>query len=191
MAFTLLQEEDVDRDGEVDTIDYADLTGAELIGMALDDGVRDFKDAVVRRRTTSSKLHLRLCQKRGSGEWNLDGVQRFINNRAWKPTDTLDQNTYGKALVCSMHLMDSDAARRLGLEIPASVKYTTGGVYACLEEVLEDGTVLFIEVIVAASGVQGVLDKVIAGKIADSYCAYWILREKALWARRQAAASGA
>jgi hypothetical protein len=122
---------------KVDTIDYADLSDADLIRMALEEGELAFEAAVGRRRPTSRKLHLRLCLRTDAGGWDLDGgdtTQRFINQRLWTSEDTLDRNTYGKALICSMYLMNSDAARALRYEIPAGVIYTTGGVYARLEE---------------------------------------------------------
>jgi hypothetical protein len=178
---------------KVDTIDYADLSDADLIRMALEEGELAFEAAVGRRRPTSRKLHLRLCLRTDAGGWDLDGgdtTQRFINQRLWTSEDTLDRNTYGKALICSMYLMNSDAARALRYEIPAGVIYTTGGVYARLEETLDDGSTVVVEAIAAASGVQGVWDKVYAGIVANGYCAYWVLRAKAQLARRLAAAGG-
>ena len=179
---------------KVDTIDYAGLSDRDLIYLALDEGELAFGSAIERQRPTGRKLHLRLCLRTPQFTWDLDGderTQRFINQSLWTSEDTLDRNTYGKALICAMYSMDSDAARALGHEIPAGVIYTTGGVYARLVETLDDGSTVIVEAIAAASGVQGVWDKVYAGIVANSYCAYWVLRAKAQLARRLAEAGGA
>lgn len=171
---------------KLETVNFAILTPAQMAGKALNVGKATHAALVTDSLADCDSLHMRLTTRETidnkTTDWVLNGVL-IINGGA-----QYSLNTVGKTATSTHFLLDSDdATREFGPSrvAPDSDDYEkdprtwTGAVHR-QKTIKIGGKTYLIEAVAACCGVQGELNSVVSGVIADSWIGQRRLQLRAL-----------
>lgn len=163
---------------------FAEMTDEEILGKAFSSGERLVDDLWYGDIASNDAACVTLAQV------DIDlkalawlGTKVLGTKGEWNESDfdiSDEENFYayagGKAITAATHLMNSSAARYMGMPIPDGGLDWDGGSYRSITYVVGE-EVRRIAVAVGCSGVQGRIDEVVANHVADLYCALWVMRD--------------